>query len=831
MNDPVAAVKRNLSAYLQLLGKSSSVTGRVDAWLSIALFSISLSCYYFHWFRLTPSLGHDSTSLALYTRDFLQENIFPFYIYHQFGTQPLLVYIQALIFSVFGYSVASLQSITVVGGALAAPATYWASRWAFDHLGTVFARRAGLIAALGLALSTFFASLSHRGIEPILLPVVALIAIGFLWRGFRRGDRPDFVLAGLLVGLSQYVYIVARFFPVALAVATVGAVLANRRLLTHWRDLLWAAAASALVALPQWIMFVVYPYTFVARVSNPVGPAGGQFVFELPDTVAVVVAKLKNQLITLSFFWRVDHQYGPRAILTAVFVVGLVIGIAVVIRRRRDVHVFGFLMVALMLLPELLTYEKYDHTAINFSRLLPGIPFIFMMAGLGTASAWAWIDRRPRFPRWMGYFVLALVLIFGLFRQWDFAQRVTPYRLASPVEGSQIGSIAEFIGNNPDRSILLPTSQYSDSRLAFLLTEQFPHRKGGVEEILRQGEHVTVILPDSEWSIDKGFPEEWVLLKDGTVFFLPPMPASIEPLNEKETTILTKNGIPVAKALETRWQGGTPAYMPLEAPAFVNDLKLVGFQSNELESGSELDVTFFWQPTEKIKRDVELFVQLYSPSFNTNVTNFQDWPLGGVFRVRAWQPEQIMPLSYSLSVPDILPPGPYQLQVGLIDLLGRHRVPLTTGQDALTVKTFEIPLPEDHHAPEIPADINFANIMRLEGYTLTPVTDGLKIIFFWRMIEPTGSDYTLFVHIVSSDDQIVAQKDGQPFDGRYPTSTWPPGELFVEERFLPAVPDSEYRIFIGWYTHQVNGWERLSTVAQGGMPATDHPLLDTITLP
>ena len=143
MNDPVAAVKRNLSAYLQLLGKSSSVTGRVDAWLSIALFSISLSCYYFHWFRLTPSLGHDSTLLALYTRDFLQENIFPFYIYHQFGTQPLLVYIQALIFSVFGYSVASLQSITVVGGALAAPATYWASRWAFDHLGTVFARRAG----------------------------------------------------------------------------------------------------------------------------------------------------------------------------------------------------------------------------------------------------------------------------------------------------------------------------------------------------------------------------------------------------------------------------------------------------------------------------------------------------------------------------------------------------------------------------------------------------------------------------------------------------------------------------------------------------------------
>ena len=825
MNDPVAAVKRSLSAYLQLFGKSSSVTGRVDAWLSIALFSISLSCYYFHWFRLTPTLEYDSTLLALYTRDFLQENIFPFYIYHQFGTQPLLVYIQALIFSVFGYSVASLQSITVVGGALAAPATYWASRWAFDDLGTVFARRAGLIAALGLALSTFFASHSHRGIEPILLPVVALIAIGFLWRGFRRGDRPDFVLAGLLVGLSQYVYIVARFFPVALAVATVGAVLANRRLLTHWRDLLWAAAASALVALPQWIMFVVYPYTFVARVSNPVGPVGGQFVFELPDTVAVVVAKLKNQLIALSFFWRVDHQYGPRAILTAVFVVGLVIGIAVVIRRRRDVHVFGFLMMALMLLPELLTYEKYDHTAIDFSRLLPGIPFIFMMAGLGTASAWAWIDRRPRFPRWMGYFVLALVLIFGLFRQWDFAQRVTPYRLANRGENSKHGPIAEFIGNHLDRSILLPTSLYSDSRLPFLLTERFPHRQGGAEKTLRQGERVSVILPDSEWSTDKGFPEEWVLFKEGTVFFLPAMPASIEPLNEKETTILTKNGIPVAKALETRWQGGTPAYMPLEALSFANHLELVGFQSNELKPGSDLDVTFYWRPAMKIGRDVELVLELHDRTRDVTVISKEDWPLNGVFRVRAWHPDQVMPLSYSLAVRPNLPAGHYQLQVGLIDQLSRQRIPLVTGQKAAIVKTFEIP------GPQILTEINFGNFFRLEGYTLAPTSEGVKITFFWRAIESPDSDYTLFVQIVNSDDQIVAQKDGQPFDGRYPTSTWPPGELFVEERFLPAVPDGEYRIFIGWYTHQVNGWERLSTVAQGGMPATDHLLLDTITLP
>lgn len=825
MKNPVTAVKRSLSAYNQLIGKPFSVTGRVDAWLSITLLCISLSSYYFHWFRLTPTLDHDSTALALHTRDFLQENVFPFYIYHQFGIQPLIIYIQALIFSVFGYNVAGLQGLTVVGGALAAPATYWASRWAFDQFGTVFARRAGLIAALGLALSTFFASHSYRGIEPILLPVVELMAIGFLWRGFRRGDRRDFILAGLLVGLSQYVYIVARFFPVALAIAGIGAVLANRRLLAHWRDLLWATAAAALVALPQWILFVVYPYTFVARVSNPVGPVGGQFVFELPNPVAVVVAKLKNQLIALSFFWQVDHPNGPRAVLTAVFVVGLVIGIAVVVRRRRDAHIFGFLMMALMLLPELLTYEKFDHTAIDFSRLIPGVPFIFVIAGLGTASAWAWMEKRPRFPRWMGYLVLALALILGLFRQWDFAQRVIPNHLANHGQGSKSGPIAEFIGNHLDGAILLPTSLYIDSRLAFLLIEQFPHRQGGAEETLRQGERISVILPDSEWPTDGEFPAEWVLLKEGAVSFLPSMPAGIEPLNGKETAILTKDGVPVAKTLEVLWRGSIPAYAPLKGLSFSNHLELVGFQSNELEPDSNLNVALFWRPAIKIERDVELVLELYNRTRDVIVTSREDWPLNGVFRVRTWRPDQVMPLNYSLAVGPNLPAGRYQLQVGLIDQLSRQRIPLVTGQKAAIVNEFEV------SGPEILTDTNFGSFFRLEGYTLAPDSEGLKINLFWRALESPDSDYTAFVHIVNADDQIVAQNDGEPFEGRYPTSTWAPGELFAEERIVSPIPDGEYRIYIGWYRHQEDGWKRLHAVSQGSSAATDHLLLDTITLP
>ena len=49
-------------------------------------------------------------------------------------------------------------------------------------------------------------------------------------------------------------------------------------------------------------------------------------------------------------------------------------------------------------------------------------------------------------------------------------------------------------------------------------------------------------------------------------------------------------------------------------------------------------------------------------------------------------------------------------------------------------------------------------------------------------MESPEDDYTSFVHIVDADDQIVAQADMQPLDGRYPTSVWSPDELIVEER-------------------------------------------------
>ncbi len=816
---------------LQPDGRRFALGNHVDAAISFVLFLISLAFYSLHWLMLPPprAINVDAARLGMYAHDLLQEGVFSFYVYHLLAPNPLIIYIQAPVFTVFGYSIASIQGITVVGGALATPAIYWAARWFFEDQGTVFARRAGLIAALGLALSTSFASLSRYGTEHPLLAVVVAAAVAFLWRGFRRGGQLDFVLAGLMVGVSQYVYISARFFPVALAAAGVGAVLANRQLVAHWRGLIWATASAALVALPQWVLFVTFPFTFSARVSNPYEPTGGQFVFELPDPVAAVGVKLVSQLSAVCCYW--SNFYGSLALaplLTPVLVAGLIAGIVAVVWKRRDGYLFCLVMMVVTLLPELLTYEEYDHSVVNPGRLILAFPSIFIMAGMGTATIWSWLEGRRRLPHWIGYLVAALVLLSGLHRQWDFATRISPQFHALDGHRLEFSQIAEYISDNPDKAVLLPTYQYQyrHTPIAFMLAEHFPQREAGRTEMLQRGEEVIVIQLD----LDNPFPENWVLLRDGTAHFLPPMTGSIESLDGERTAIVGGNGVLVAEAFAARWQGEAPAFTPVEA-AFENHLNLVGYQSSELQPGSPLRVTFYWQPAHRIERDVELIGQLYDRNRDEVVALIHDWPLNGVYRVRAWQPGQTMPLSYSLPIPGDLPPGPYQLNVGVFDLIARARIPLVTGQDVHLVKTFKVPLPEDKRVPEISTEINFGDMIELSGYTLTPLSNGLKVTLFWRAMESPEVDYTSFIHVVDAEDQIVAQADMEPLDGRYPTSIWSPGELIVEERTVSPIPGGAYRIFVGWYLYLEGGWERLSVVSEGGPSASDRALLDTIRLP
>jgi hypothetical protein len=80
--------------------------------------------------------------------------------------------------------------------------------------------------------------------------------------------------------------------------------------------------------------------------------------------------------------------------------------------------------------------------------------------------------------------------------------------------------------------------------------------------------------------------------------------------------------------------------------------------------------------------------------------------------------------------------------------------------------------------------------------------DRLVLEVAWQPLQTFAQDLKVFVHLVDANDQILAQFDGQPQAGTYPTSRWVPGEI-IEDAYsivFPAnAPPGPYRAYIGLY--------------------------------
>lgn len=798
-------------------------------WLPLILLLLGLATHFAHLLTAPPGVHGDAARLGLHAFDFIQRGIWPFYIYHQAAPNPLIVYLQAVAFLVFGFTPAALRGVTAFWGALAVPATYLAGRELFAGEGEAFARRAGFLAAVGLALNPFFGTFARYGIEPILLPALEMLIVAVLWRGLRRGRRVDFILCGVLLGASQYAYIVARAFPLALAVACGVAILANRRLLARWRGLLLAAGLAALVALPQWLLFVRAPYTFVARTKGATQP----LVLSLPDAGHVLIAKLARQFLMLGWQWDAGYHPGStRPLLTPILFVGLLVAIGMTLYVRRAGRVFGLAMAGLMLAPDLLIYEGLSPMP---NRVVPAVPFLFLAAGLGCAFLWRWLAARPRLPAWTALLVPATVVLAGAESQWYLAARVLPQVEATPgLEWkNSLVEVAEaaYMADHLDEAILLPSSEYQRAPLAYLLAQYYPRRHSGLPLPLSPGETVTLLAPaeparPSTEGIPAGYrSDEWVLLEEGTAYFLPPIADAVVRSGEAQPLYASNDAL-AATVAAARWQGVAPALLPVSA-SFANGLDLVGYETGAFPGEGSLAVTLYWQPRQRITADVQIYVQLLDRQ-GQKLAGIHDWPLREAYRVRAWQPGETMPLSYLLDVPPNLPPGFYRLIAGPYDLIHQERIPLLDGPEFATVATLKVPLPPITDVPDRALKAAFGEAIALTGYTLSLTSTGLDLALFWEAQALPQTDYTVFVHLVDAAGQIAAQTDGQPRGGTYPTSIWEVGETVLDQHSV-AAPPGEYQVYVGLYQWQTLA--RLPVALEGAAPSDDRLYLGSVTVP
>lgn len=169
------------------------------------------------------------------------------------------------------------------------------------------------------------------------------------------------------------------------------------------------------------------------------------------------------------------------------------------------------------------------------------------------------------------------------------------------------------------------------------------------------------------------------------------------------------------------------------------------------------------------------------------------------------------------------------LALGLTSL----RVPVQPPVIALGLVAFSLPFVsiQPVYAPppiveRLPADatpvaIRFGDVDLL-GYHLVPQRlapgDTLPVTLYWRPLRRSEQDFSFFLRLLDSEDEILAAHYGHPGTGLLSTTRWSPGRIYAD-RWKIKLPENlrgrtALRVHIGWWKYP-DGYAVPGTDASG----------------
>jgi hypothetical protein len=291
--------------------------------------------------------------------------------------------------------------------------------------------------------------------------------------------------------------------------------------------------------------------------------------------------------------------------------------------------------------------------------------------------------------------------------------------------------------------------------------------------------------------------------------------------------VLAPNGAPMGKSVKL----GPIPVLPATQPASIASLNtlrentinqamppftLLGYQlgRDKASAGETIPLTLFWRADQKPSRDYTFKIQ-----FGNVATDA--FPLANLqFPTSVWRAGEIVRGQYAITIPASAREGVTKLKIILSDDNAIDLAPFTIEKtDRVFVK------PNAQFAQ--PVNLNY---LALVGYDLSATTlapgSSLKVVLYWQARVKMDKAYTVFIHLLDQNNQVVAQQDRAPVR---PTTTWVENEFITDMyEFKIDAPAGDYRIEIGWYDAD---FVRLPVLDDGGVPVSDHIILNTrITL-
>ncbi len=230
-----------------------------------------------------------------------------------------------------------------------------------------------------------------------------------------------------------------------------------------------------------------------------------------------------------------------------------------------------------------------------------------------------------------------------------------------------------------------------------------------------------------------------------------------------------------------------PKVMPTDF-AFENVAKLVGASvaPAKAQPGGEAIVTLCWKPLSQTSSRFET-VTILDHRLNV-VASRSTLPGLGRYQTTDWKVGQPFCDDIGLRLPaNTASQNQYLVSAGLSGLQasqsdGKTVDPAIIGE--ITVPSSILKLP-----PEIrPLKASLEYGLALLGYTLTYTSTGpgssVQLDLFWKTDSQLPESYHVFVHWLDAQGRLIAQSDGIPRDGAYPTDAWGSNEIIEDSHTL-----------------------------------------------
>jgi len=705
---------------------------------------------------------------------------FPFY--EDFGRpEPLYRWILAFGQALFGPGVWSARLTSALIGVVTLACAYWAAPQLLHDQAPTVRFGAALVACSFLAVGMGHITLSRALYRGLLQMPIMFMGIGLVLRALRTRRPVYFAQAGLMVGLGFYTYTAYFFVPLAFVPLALTLPLAHRH---RWRSD-WLGLGFGLTAVVVLLIIAPIALRFLQTPQAVIGRSGA--------TAAAALDPFDSARVLIDQIWNAgdenpQYNVAQAPIAAPAFVPLLLLGLAALLWRWRQPS--SAMLAALLILTSLpaLLSDEVNHGL----RTLGLAASLALLAALGAALALH--SLKERWARllplvWVAGMMIVTPQAWQVYADyWLQADRWPLWR----VHGRELNhnewffrtdhrELATWIGQQAE-PLLLPVEALNQPTLRAWLARAYPLVSAGEPAPDNIGS-ARIVLPYS-LERDSFMPTapHYALLHDGQITILPPFDraaqAQIAQAAETAEAVRGAGRIsPIAHVMTALPELAYQDLQPVQI-SYAHPLRLTAWAGENWPQDGVFSAA--WQADSTLAHDYFTYLQILNQEYQVIAQAQDAQALRWLYPSTLWPVGQPIPVPYVVPLPS-LEAGAYRLVIGAYPIFQPPLKAVIDGQSALFPQVCWLKVAHPPIAvPEAALRLNavFDGTLELLAADVRQEGETLQVDLFWQsLIGRPSLDATVFVHALDAEQNIIAQQDARPQDGRYPTFIWDQGEV------------------------------------------------------